>query len=62
MTARRRAGLYIDEALLNGLEQLKARDGIPISESTRRALADYLQKRGIRVRVSAATKRQKGQR
>lgn len=72
MTPRRRTGLYLDEELLAGLDALKQRDGIPASEAVRRALADYLRKRGIRLRTlsesltelrgSAKPKRQKGTR
>jgi metal-responsive CopG/Arc/MetJ family transcriptional regulator len=49
MTKRRRAGLYLDEVLLAGLDALKQRDGIPASEAVRRAIVDYLQKVGISI-------------
>lgn len=44
---RRRTSLYIDEELSAGLKQLKARDGMPEAEAVRRAVAEYLEKRGI---------------
>jgi hypothetical protein len=39
----------IDPALDAGLKALKRRDGTPASEAIRRAIAEYLAKRGIRV-------------
>lgn len=33
--------------LYGAMLRLQARDGIPISEQTRRALADYLRKQGV---------------
>lgn len=42
--ARRRVNFYIDEELLDGLKDLKARVGIPESEAVRRAVAEYLER------------------
>jgi predicted DNA-binding protein len=44
---KRFTGIRIDEELLEGLEALKARDGIPAAESIRRAIRMYLESRGI---------------
>jgi hypothetical protein len=37
---------YLDEELLSGLKDLKARVGIPESETVRRAVAEYLERHG----------------
>jgi hypothetical protein len=47
MSSRRRVNFYLDEHLLAGLKALKARVGIPESETVRRALAEYLRREGI---------------
>jgi hypothetical protein len=44
VTPRRRANFYLDDELLTGLKELKARVGIPESESVRRAVAEYLER------------------
>ena len=62
MTLRKRTGLYLDEALLAGLDALKQRDGIPASEAVRRALSDYLKKCGIVIREEKRAGRRKGAR
>jgi hypothetical protein len=35
----------VDAALMAGLRRVKERDGIPVTEQTRRALTDWLRKR-----------------
>jgi hypothetical protein len=47
VTSRRRANFYLDDELLKGLKALKARVGIPESESVRRAVAEYLKRHGV---------------
>lgn len=47
MTPRRRANFYLDDELLDGLKALKARVGIPESESVRRAVAEYLERQNV---------------
>lgn len=47
MTPRRRANFYLDDELLEGLKALKARIGVPESESVRRAVAEYLERNGV---------------
>ncbi len=44
---RRRTSFFLDPELGEGLKALKARDGVPEAEAIRRAIADYLEKRGI---------------
>jgi hypothetical protein len=41
----------------DGLKALKARDGVPEGEAIRRAIAEYLEKRGIAVKHKAERKR-----
>lgn len=47
MTPRRRTSFFVDDALAAGLKALKARDGVPEAEAIRRAIAEYLERRGI---------------
>jgi hypothetical protein len=44
-----RTSFYIDQHLLDGLTQLKKRDGMPASEALRRAISAFLKGRGIKV-------------
>jgi Arc/MetJ-type ribon-helix-helix transcriptional regulator len=44
-----RYSLFLPEELKRGLEALKVRDGISESEAIRRALAEFLQRRKIRI-------------
>ena len=39
--------MFLDSELLDGLKRLKARDGTPEAEAIRRALAEYLDRRGV---------------
>jgi hypothetical protein len=58
MTPRTRVNYYLDEELVEGLKQLKARVGVPESESVRRAVAEYLERQGVPVaKVKAERKR-----
>ena len=41
--------VYLPAELKRGLERLKARDGISESEAVRRALAEFLKRRRIRL-------------
>ena len=52
MTPRKRYTFFIDRALDEGLKTLKQRDGTPESEAIRRAIADYLERRGVAVTTS----------
>jgi len=44
---RRVATFRVDEDLLEGMEQLRARDGMPFSEQIRRALRPWLESKGV---------------
>jgi predicted DNA-binding protein len=52
MTPRRQTTMRIDDELLEGLEALKERDGIPVSEQVRRAIRAWLDAKGVRVKKS----------
>jgi Arc/MetJ-type ribon-helix-helix transcriptional regulator len=68
MAARTQAGdrgdrvvtFRVPEDLLNGLEQLWARDGISKSESIRRALRMWLDSKGIAAPPKRAAERKRG--
>jgi len=47
----------IDAVLDAGLKALKTRDGTPESETIRRAIAEYLEKRGIKVAEPKPTRK-----
>jgi hypothetical protein len=49
MTPRKRYSFFIDAELDEGLKALKRRDGTPEAEAIRRAVAEYLAKRGVEV-------------
>ena len=46
MSTRKLYNFYIDPNLAVGLKVVKARDGVPEAESIRRALAEYLERKG----------------
>ena len=61
MTPKKRYTFMIDPELADGLKTLKERDGASEGESIRRALVDYLKKKGVTVkapRQRANTRRQ----
>ncbi len=48
MTPSRKVTTFrIDEDLLEAMQQLQARDGIPYSEQIRRALRPWLEEKGV---------------
>jgi hypothetical protein len=47
MSPRTASTFRLEDDLLDGLRQVKERDGIPISEQVRRALKAWLDARGI---------------
>ena len=47
MTAKRFTGIRLDEDLFDGLERLREEHGAPISESIRRAIREYLERKGV---------------
>ena len=44
---KKQTAFRIDPDILEGLQQLKARDGIPLSEQVRRALRLWLESKGV---------------
>jgi hypothetical protein len=46
VTSRRRYSFFIDAEHAEGLKAVKERDGVPESVQIRRALAEWLEKRG----------------
>jgi hypothetical protein len=54
MTPRQRYGFWIDASQREGLRAVKERDGVLESEQIRRAINDWLQKKGV---VKAERKR-----
>jgi hypothetical protein len=53
MTPRRITTLRIDEALLDGLQEVWHRDGILVAEQVRRAIQAWLSKHGIEVTLES---------
>jgi hypothetical protein len=47
MSARKRYSFWIDERHAEGLKKIKERDGVLESEQIRRAIDDWLTKKGI---------------
>lgn len=45
-SAKKQTAFRIDPEIMDGLQQIKERDGIPISEQVRRALAAWLDQKG----------------
>jgi len=54
MTPRRRTSFFVDDELAEGLKALKSRDGVPEAEAIRRAIAEYLERRGVKVQNKTA--------
>jgi hypothetical protein len=54
---KRRTSFFLEPEMGDGLKALKARDGVPEGEAIRRAVAEYLKKRGIVVKHKADRKR-----
>jgi hypothetical protein len=52
MTPRRKYSFWIDEAQADGLKAVKVRDGVLESEQIRRALNDWLDKKGVVVKAA----------
>jgi hypothetical protein len=47
MTPRRKYSFWIDDEQAEGLKAIKERDGVLESEQIRRAINDWLQKKGV---------------
>ena len=48
MSRRKRYAFWIEQEQLEGLHEIRARDGVLPSEQIRRALDEWLKKRGVR--------------
>ena len=48
MSPRTTTTMRIDDELLEGLQRLKERDGVPVSEQVRRAIQAWLELKGVR--------------
>ncbi len=48
MTPRKRYSFWIDDEQSEGLKRVKKRDGVLESEQIRRAINDWLQKKGVK--------------
>jgi metal-responsive CopG/Arc/MetJ family transcriptional regulator len=55
----RRVSLFVSENLLAGLDRLKAEHGTPQAESIRRAIAAYLDQKGVKTAARQAGTKQK---
>lgn len=47
VVARKRTSVFLDPSQTEGLKALKARDGTPEAEAIRRAIEEYLERRGV---------------
>ncbi len=48
---KKQTAFRIEPEILDGLQRVKIRDGIPISEQVRRALREWLARRGVTVKT-----------
>jgi hypothetical protein len=54
---RKRHSFFLDPELTEGLKALKARDGILESEAVRRAIAEFLERKGLKTKRAGRRKR-----
>jgi Ribbon-helix-helix protein, copG family len=57
---RRTVTFRIDDDLIDGLQLVWERDGVPVSEQLRRAVQDWLEKKGVKLKAErkrAATRK-----
>ena len=52
MPPKKLTGFRIDEELLRGLDDVWERDGVTIPEQVRRAIRDWLQKKGVKTKAA----------
>jgi hypothetical protein len=50
---RKRATFWIDDKQREGLKAVKERDGVLESEQIRRAINDWLEKKGVKVKTAS---------
>lgn len=63
MTPRKRYSFWIDDEQADGLKVVKERDGVLESEQIRRAINEWLEKKGVRKKTKrprAATRKRSG--
>ena len=51
MTPQRMAAFRLSEELLEALQAIKARDGVPVSEQVRRALEAWIESKGVKAKT-----------
>ena len=59
MTPKRLTNFRIDSELLEGLELIRERDGVPVSEQVRRSIQDWLKKKGVTVKADRVRSRKR---
>lgn len=47
MTPLRQTNFRIDDAMMSALQEIRERDGIPVSEQVRRALKQWIEGKGV---------------
>jgi hypothetical protein len=52
MTPLKPATFRLEEEILEGLQDVKERDGLPVTEQVRRALTAWLESRGVKLKKS----------
>ena len=52
MTPLRQTNIRIDSELLDGLQEISERDGVPVSEQVRRAIRMWLESKGLKVKTA----------
>jgi hypothetical protein len=52
MTSLRSANFRLESELIEGLQEVKARDAIPVTEQVRRALIAWLRHKGVNVNAA----------
>lgn len=53
MSPRKKYSFYIDDSQAEALKQIKERDGVLESEQIRRAIDDWIEKRGVNVKAAS---------
>jgi hypothetical protein len=57
---KKQTAFRLEPDILEGLQAIKVRDGVPISEQVRRALRDWIESKGVNVKAErkrAATRK-----
>jgi hypothetical protein len=58
-STKKQTAFRIDPEILDGLQAVKDRDGVPISEQVRRALTAWLESKGIKTERKRAVTRKR---